>query len=480
MKPNANKLILSLLLALSVGSLYPYYQSINSRSLIGDFIIGLILWGAIKSLQLRPSIVADGSVQYLVTLAALAVDGAIVHHCWRSMTLSNLLMSGASLLAPLLSMRAARRIGVVRADAVTMPSVAHSQAVVRTVFQPNDSGVVAHPRSVSYTPVPAWDFITNTTDKIGNRFVFGLPGCGKGMTMAHWLRTIKAKFDVTIVYIDPKAKPEERGYFEGIVDVYHAARISRMEPGEAIEFIKAGLNIYEQICDSKQSQFTLLVLDEGTSIGKLFNSERNNYLDRRLTDYVSGGDGDGCNIWFVSQSPFMDDLGVKSGVATQLLKLVIAREEDLESLKSWGNSVLMRGIDIDKARSAIKNSPVGRSVFYGGKAAGWYPMPKLENFSDVDRDARSFNAPTAAHNVEVSATAAAFTAAESLDLAALDYFAAADPGRPKTVKNLRDSSRLRDRATSKELEDSLDRLTATGQLIRLPEGWALPGWIDNN
>jgi hypothetical protein len=173
----------------------------------------------------------------------------------------------------------------------------------------------------------------------------------------------------------------------------------------------------------------------------------------------------------------MDDLGLKSGSATQLLKLVIARDRDLESLKSWGNSVLMRGINVSEAKSAIASSPVGRAIFWGGDGAGWYAMPELINYSGFDRDTRTV---TAARNVEVSATAAAFTAAESLDLPVLDYFAAADPGRPKTVKHLRDSSRLRDRATSKELEDALDRLTSRGDLIRLPDGWILPTWQDNN
>jgi hypothetical protein len=176
----------------------------------------------------------------------------------------------------------------------------------------------------------------------------------------------------------------------------------------------------------------------------------------------------------------MDDLGLKSGAATQLLKLVIARDRDLESLKSWGNSVLMRGINVGEAKSAIASSPVGRAIFWGGEGAGWYAMPELINYSGFDRDSKTSIQPTAAHSVEVPATAAAFTAAESLDLPVLDYFAAADPGRPKTIKHLRDSSRLRDRASSKELEDALNRLTSSGHLIRMSDGWVLPDWIDRN
>jgi hypothetical protein len=297
------------------------------------------------------------------------------------------------------------------------------------------------------------------------------------MVMANWLREIKRKFDVCIVYLDPKADPKERGYFDGCIDHYHGARLNRMSSTEGLEFIKSGLKLYDDVCDQAEHAYTLLVLDEGTAIGKLFASERDNYLDRKLTEYVSCGDSGGCNVWFVSQSPFMDDLGLKSGAATQLLKLVIARDRDLESLKSWGNSVLMRGINVGEAKSAIASSPVGRAIFWGGEGAGWYAMPELINYSGFDRDNRMSIQSTAAHNVAVSAPP---PPSPPLDSLILDYFAAANPDRAKSIKNLRDSSRLRDRASDIELMDSLDRLTSTGHLVRMTDGWVLPDWIDRN
>ncbi len=486
---------------LSAGSFFPYLQTIE------PYYAAAILWLGIKAAQLYPDTIVHNSAAPSLRLFLLALDGAIVYHSIESLDLGSIVLCISHLATPFsLSTLFALTPPIKSASspmseklALTLPKELPDRTQSQTQTQP--------------LPIPQWDFLSISTNSIGNRFVFGLPGCGKGMVMANWLRAIKAQHDVQIVYIDPKADPKESGYFEGAVDYYHAGKISRMDSKEAIEFIKSGLREYDRLCDTSTHAYTLLVLDEGTAIGKLFSSERDNFLDRKLTEYVSCGDSGGSNVWFVSQSPFMDDLGLKSGAATQLLKLIIARDKDLESIRSWGNAVLMRGIDIDSAKSAIGKSPVRRAIYWGGEGAGWYPMPTLPNYSGFDRDTRTFDPrvsvtgdlspsiPLNSHHVNASprqrVTASSALGSESgfedlgvvtsdastrqvtpLESAILACLSAS--GEPRSLKQLKWSSGVRKfDPTDDELSSALDSLNRS-ETIYTPFGghWQIAATID--
>lgn len=439
-------LILKLCLPiLSAGSFYPYLGTIEPP------YAAAILWMGIKTAQLYPDAIASNNSAPALRLFLLALDGAIVYHSMQAVDIGSIVLAISHLSTPF-TLPALFSLPTLKASNHQPPNTPTPPLPNTPTPQP----LTPNPIQTQSLSTPQWDFLEATTNAIGNRFVFGLPGCGKGMVMANWLRSIKSKHDVQIVYIDPKADPKEQGYFNGVVDYYHAGRISRMDGKEAIEFIKQGLREYDKLCDSSTHAYTLLVLDEGTAIGKLFSSERDNYLDRKLTEYVSCGDSGGSNVWFVSQSPFMDDLGLKSGAATQLLKLIIARDKDLESIRSWGNAVLMRGIDIDAAKSAISKSPVDRALYWGGAGSGWYPMPELPNYSGFDRDSRSFTQPQPEDTSEI-------------DAAVLAYFSRCEPS-PRTVRDLRISSSLR-RYDAPTIESSLDRLVRSSNLAREGDGW---------
>jgi hypothetical protein len=502
--PSANKLILSSLLALSAGSLYPYYQSVNSRSLVGDFIIGAILWGAIKSLQLRPSIVADGSSQYLIILAALAVDAAIVRHCWQSMVLSDLLMGGASLLAPMLSMRVARRIGVVRMPPMIIQSQStnlnlaeHPQNNARTVFQSQNNSVAEHLRSIPSDS----QFVSQLIPKVASLFIAGLSGSGKDFVGSILCEYLQSQFGAKIFFLDPKNDSDE--HLWDSADYQYRFTGVPMEPELYLDHLKKGIKqYYQRLGENGSGQYTILVINElATSATKVDNSGDKKWLSATLQPMLSGLDSAGGAVVVLTQTLIMPT-GFNSGTISQFQKLIICRDEHIENLSTQSKTVLMAGVDLSGARSACEDSPIDRAI-YSSALRKWLSLPKMrQGQSYYDRDTRRWigtppesgtrdkNSENDAdlgvlpeiwrsggnhensHDSGIATPLASGERDYDLEDAILEFFQSVDGAR--NLNQIATSRRVRSAGgNAPKVRDCLSRLSEDGLLLSVSDTWSL-------
>jgi hypothetical protein len=505
MKNAQNKLVLVALLTLSVGSLYPYYRSINSRSVAGDFFIGLILWGAVKGLQLFPSIVADGSSQYLVVLAALAVDGAICHATYKAPNLSNWLLLGASLLAPLLSMRVARRIGVIRTDAAITPSrfdsvTARAVAVPNTPVSngsnkpgdPISNRIANYVRSGDGDGRSSESLLSILTKTPVSTILVGEPGTGKTMTGSsmgrQWVND-----GHHVYYIDGKADPKELNLWEDACsDRYQFDGTLIRDPSEWCRRMIEAFDDFEDfrlrhLNDGKQ---TIVILDELPAVMAAFKGYKPdpaaalNFINRIVNTLPSRN----CHILLLSQNPSCTDT-IPSGTIGTLKKIILAKSGSESQLAEWSSLTMMRSVRMDTLSAAIRKSPVGRGCYYSVPGE-WIPMDSWIRAGDYNRDTLSGGIPSQNQNFQNmprsfdgrrynegsdAVVTDDLTDSDGISDAILTYFDGISDGVPRTIELIRNSRRLTNiRAGTADIQNRLDRLTAIGQLIRTEDGWILP------
>jgi hypothetical protein len=357
-----------------------------------------------------------------------------------------------------------------------------------------------------YTPKSQqpFDLLDAASEKIKHTLLLGISGGGKGYFAASVLRKIKERHDVSIVLIDPKADPDESGYFEGVVDRLHRGVMDRMSLSESIEFIKAGLEIFDEECDHwGKSKRCLLVLDEGSEIGKLLSLANDKDIKRKLSGLLTGGDSRGRNLWVIGQNPFCDDLGLNLGAATQMRRIIILREEDVVQTKPWKRAALMDGVNTLDAFPQIKLSPIptGRAIYWNDTDT-WYPMPILPNYSTYDRDNRDFVVSAAesldlitesvdsAPNQPIQPIQHQITQLDSAPIqpiqpqiselaeAILEYFSLATVHEPKKLSNLKASARIKKMATNDpDIIAALILMVEEEKLHSPMAGyWSLPDW----
>jgi hypothetical protein len=459
-------------------------------------MIGLILWGVVKSLQVRSSIVADGSSQYLVVLAALAVDGAIVRHCWRSMALSDLLMGGASLVAPLLAVRVAGRIGVIRSQPVIVQSqstnlslVAHPKCNAQTVFQPQNSGDVAHPRSATQSSTDR-QFVSQLIPKVASLFIAGLSGSGKDFVGSILCEYLQSQFGAKIFFLDPKNDPDEHLWDNA--DYQYRFTGVPMEPEPYLDHLKKGIKqYYQRLEENGSGQYTILVINElATSATKVDNSSDKKWLSATLQPMLSGLDSAGGAVVVLTQTLIMPT-GFNSGTISQFQKLIICRDEHIENLSTQSKTVLMAGVDLSGARDACEDSPIDRAI-YSSALRKWLSLPKMrQGQSYYDRDSRRWVGTPSDRNkksenggspdVNTQTHAGSGDSVSTLISDVLAYFDNTNTESPRSVRDLRMGSRIRKSgATAEDVESVLDRLTHEGKLIRCPDGWISGDWQDLN
>jgi hypothetical protein len=243
--------------------------------------------------------------------------------------------------------------------------------------------------SKSETP---FDILTAILD-LKHLFLIGMSGGGKGFLLASILRALKACMDCSITVIDPKADDDEAGYFDGVADRVQRGRLKRMSKEDGLKFIKDGIAMFEEECDKwGKSKRCILVLDEGSQIGKFLTIAKDDEVRRKLCDLLFGGDSQGQHLFIVGQSPFCEDLGLNLGAASQMRKIILLRNEDIGQTGTWNMSKLMSGINFKDAMPQIKLSPIkpkGRAIYWSDTDT-WYPLPALPNYSNYYRDTREY------------------------------------------------------------------------------------------
>jgi hypothetical protein len=378
---------------------------------------------------------------------------------------------------------------VKRIPAVLRQATAINDATYREVTHIAAEGNLA-PNITQYIPQSQREWsIDMMLPEVDNRLILGLKGSGKSVLVGKMLEIVRSKFPHKRIFvIDPKADPNEIEIYCH-ADEIHRGNIGEMSQDEGLKFIKDGFDKY-----IKHPEPGLLILDEAIMIGGCMSDNKSNYLESKLRYIVAGGDSRGLNCWLVSQSPMLTDLGLKTGVSSQLNLTIITTKHSLPNIKTWSSGSLMNGVVVEDAIPAIDACliPKGRAILAGGT---WYPMPVIE--VNWNRDLRQMNptdSPKADAKAEPTADArqmlenlykleaptAAATAeirALVIDNALVGFFQGARNLTPKAVRDCLKANRISNtKATSEEILDRLEYLAANGILVKTDEGYILPSW----
>ena len=264
----------------------------------------------------------------------------------------------------------------------------------------NDQGAtqsIAAAPSMSHIVSPVWNPAEDLGQNPQSALIVGVPGSGKGMLVSNAIRTLKAKYpDLKIFVIDPKASPKERGYWEGISDVYRAFSLKNCaDPDEGAEWLLGCMAEFTTMPGPKLCIFDELM----TAATELELADRKYKALARLKKFIVGlvgqGDSEEEWLWAMSQSPHVKDLGTGGGVRANLRAIGLVSPKNLAAVTALTSTDLIPPPPggMDELRQIMENSPVNRAVF-DGKISRWLPMPRLENHSGFDRDSRTMTRET--------------------------------------------------------------------------------------
>ncbi|WP_334743779.1 hypothetical protein [Nostoc sp.] len=241
-----------------------------------------------------------------------------------------------------------------------------------------------------HNPTHIIDIVQEIASPIRNCIIFGIGGSGKGMLLANALRRIKAENpNRKIFYIDPKNEPSEYGYTECVVDVVRRKKCKDESPENICKWMDEVLDgTNEEIgyieWANNQSE-SLLVIDEGSTLGDAAKKCRNERIGTLILHISSLGGSSKENVWLLAQSPYVGPLGLNLSATSQITAVAIISDKNTNVLKQWKKSPILEMIDLVQINTLIKASPCNRAVFFGGNST-WGAMPELPNYSALDRD----------------------------------------------------------------------------------------------
>jgi len=225
--------------------------------------------------------------------------------------------------------------------------------------------------------------------------IAGVPGSGKGILVSNAVRVLRQKHQALIVMmIDPKGDPKEKGYWQGVVNIYRSMNLMNCDdPDEGASWLLSCMDEFRKLPAPK-----LLIFDEMLAASVEISLAHKDFkAPQRMKKFVSGiiaqGDSQGVWVWAMSQSVQVADLGFNGGVRGNLRVIGIISPKNTTAIEALTSTQLIPKPvgGMDELRAIMKASPVDRA-FYDGKISRWLPMPKLENHSGFDRDNRTIEA----------------------------------------------------------------------------------------
>lgn len=251
--------------------------------------------------------------------------------------------------------------------------------------------------SIQHITSPVWNPAQDLGENPQSALIVGTPGSGKGMTVSNAVRVLKSQNpNLTVMMIDPKGDPKEKGYWEPVTDIFESfALMDCLDPDEGAEWLLQCMSKFQKLPAPK-----FLIFDEllAASI-ELEMADKSMKALPKLKKFMAGivaqGDSRGVWVWAMSQSPQCADLGLNGGVRGNLRIIAIVSPKNTTAIQVITSTKLVPMVEggMDELRAIMAASPVGRAVF-DGKIARWLPMPELENHSGFDRDNRSLSSET--------------------------------------------------------------------------------------
>lgn len=390
-----------------------------------------------------------------------------------------------------------------------LSSDGHSQNVAQTMDSPRKSDAVSQSRSVPSASV--LDLITKTPV---STLLIAQPGTGKTMTASSMgRRWVDSGHHV--YYIDSKMDEKEINLWDdACTDRYQFDGTLLENPDDECVRLTEAFETFEafrlrHLGDGKQ---TICILDELPAVMSVFKTYKPNpnaalnFINRIVNRLPSRN----CHILLIAQNPSCTDT-LPTGTLGTLKKIILTKAGGEAELQEWKGLTVIKPIDLSGVSSAIRNSLVGRGCYYS-VVQKWLPMENLYREGvDYCRDTLSGgvdlrwrvdavensknegdlgdmpqpNAPQHSqqnvHNSVAPTTAVAASPVDTLDDLILDYFAAAKLPQPKSLRDIKYSSRIRSTDSSDlAIQSALDRLVLTEALATQRGLWGFPEWFDNN
>lgn len=237
------------------------------------------------------------------------------------------------------------------------------------------------------------DLAKKMAEELKNSLIIGVPGVGKDYFISNALEWVR-KFhpNCTIFFVDPKNDPKETGYFEGRVDYLFRLNICERSPQETHEWVQRCLETYDKF--DAGTGLKLLVFNEIAATNKTLTNVKGalNWLTSKMIGYSSSGDSRGIKIWGVSQNAHNSGIGFDGGSKSIFTPFVIVSESQLSASEQVLRAQIIpndKRLKSDEIKALCERSPVKRAIFHGGLNE-WFPMPKMTNYSNYDRDSRTF------------------------------------------------------------------------------------------
>lgn len=195
--------------------------------------------------------------------------------------------------------------------------------------------------------------------------VVGQPGAGKGKLMERAIAAVKRhRPEVTIWAIDPKADPNEAGYWAQC-DRYLAHGIPAFPKQVDIEaFTVAADRLIEEFRAAPAPK--LLIVDEGLALKELTGAWFG-ALTKGFNHLCSTGRSLGIYGWAISQSPNATDWGMSGGMRNVYRRIILIHQQDLGLIQN--GSTFFSGAPSDKDFS------VSGRAYFDSLANSWGPVP---------------------------------------------------------------------------------------------------------
>ena len=277
-----------------------------------------------------------------------------------------------------------------------------SPALAQTELQAIAPGIAAAAPSISVVngieTIAPRDIATDLGNNPQSALIFGTPGAGKGMNISNAIRTLRAKYPkLTIMMVDPKGNPAERGYWQNQVDIFESKAILKTHPRSAAEWMLDCSDKFRSLDGPK-----LLIWDELYATITILKSQHIGTGKEAfpcLTDFqvflsthLSLGPSEGIWVWGMSQSANLSDLGLTSGGLSTTRIIALVSPDNVGAVEGYlaTKAITAPKGGMDEIDRLMDSSPVGRAC-YDGKTKRWYPMARLENHSGFDRDSADWN-----------------------------------------------------------------------------------------
>ncbi|MGF1514242.1 MAG: type IV secretory system conjugative DNA transfer family protein [Elainellaceae cyanobacterium] len=292
------------------------------------------------------------------------------------------------------------------------PTAPQTAAIpVRAEAVPSASGLSRIQEVVNTQPASAaaYNVAEDLAANTQNTLIIGKPGSGKGMLLANALRGVQRRSPNTRLFvIDPKGDQREQGYWTQGATV-RAEQALEWEPAILARWLHDCMDEFASLPAPK-----LLVVDECKHLSSMLKTvdDRGKAFNRfwqRIEAFTSYGDAQGNHVWVISQVAHASDLNISGGTRSLFRAIALVSGEDLGYVDSLTATQIVSKPDGGNAlvKELAKQSEVNRA-FYDGKHMDWFPMPRLENYSDFDRDTRTVlrQQPTTKDRLEAAYEAA--------------------------------------------------------------------------